>query len=203
MQSKKQTKKRKKITKQYLENAGAFYLNRFSSSQSNFHRVMLRKIEKSLIDHPDQNKSECIKMLDGVIDKFVSLGYLDDHQYVRQNIQSLRRQGKSRRAIISKLRQKGVDSEIIETEMNELESLDGNTDREENNIELLSALRHCRKKRMGPFADENMNCNDKQSVDNKLKKDLARLARAGFDFKTSRAVIEMSKNEAERFLNYL
>ena len=40
-------KKRKKITLSYLENAGAYYLERFSASEAQFRKVMGQKIYKS------------------------------------------------------------------------------------------------------------------------------------------------------------
>lgn len=186
-------KKRKKISRRYLENAGVFYLNRFASSEKNFRRVMQRKIENSLSDHPEQNKDECLEMLEDTIRKFSHLGYLDDTQYTRQSVSSLRKQGKSKRAIISKLRQKGIPPELVEREVQRQDkslsdASDGTID-----PELLSALKHCRKKRIGPFHPDSSLYAEDADI---LKRHLGRLARAGFDYPTARKALQTSSEKA-------
>jgi regulatory protein len=171
--------KRKKITQTYLENAGAYYLERFSASVTQFRRVMSQKIERSSKDHPDQNKEECLRLLETVVGKFISLGYLNDQSYAQALLHSLNQRGLSRARIINTLRTKGVDAELIESIMPE-------PDKEQ---EKLAALRWAKKKRLGPFVI-NPRENDTQ-------RGLASLARAGFGYDIANWVICLSPREAE------
>ena len=59
-----------------------------------------------------------------------------------------------------------------------------------------SAIKLCKKKRIGPSRDEN---------NRKLffKKDIGILARSGFNFETSNRVLEISKEEYNKIINLL
>jgi len=106
-------KKRKKITQSYLYNSGLYYLERFPASIAHFKTVMTRKIDRSIEDHPDQDRDQALEWLDQhVVKRFVELGYLNDSQYARGLIRSLRRKGTSKMKIMLTLNQKGVDSEL-------------------------------------------------------------------------------------------
>lgn len=79
----KTVKKPRKITAEYLENAGKILSEKFPASISHFKLVMGRKIYKSCQAHADQNAADCQKLLDGVVDKFVGLGFLNDDALIK------------------------------------------------------------------------------------------------------------------------
>lgn len=175
-------KKRKKISASYLENAGAYYLQRFSASISQFRTVMERKISLSCKDHPDQNQDECLQLLDDVVKKFENLGYLNDRLYAQMLVNSLNSRGLSTTRMSMTLRQKGVPPELIEELMPE-------RTRDENK---LAALRWAKKKRLGAFATRER--------ENEKQKGLASLARAGFDYDISNWVMNLSQEEIDDLL---
>lgn len=175
-------KKRKKITQSYLENAGAYYLERFSASIAQFCRIMGQKIEKSCKDHPDQNREECLTLLDAVVKKFIDLGYLNDTVYARSLYNTLLLRGFSRTRILGTLRMKGLTQESIDSVIPEP------TIEQEKE----SALRWAKKKRLGPFA--------LRVRDNDLQRGLGSLARAGFGYDIASWVMKLSPNEAQDLL---
>lgn len=175
-------KKRKKITQSYLENAGVYYLQRFSASTAQFKHVMERKILRSCNDHPDQDHQACLALLDIVVWKFENLGYLNDTHYTQALLHSLEQRGLSHARMRMVLRQKGVPPDLLETMMPE-------RDVEKDK---LAALRWARKKRLGPFST--------RIRDNDLNRGLASLARAGFDYDLAHWVMKLSPDEAADLL---
>jgi regulatory protein len=175
-------KKRKKITQSYLENSGAYYLERFSASISQFRKVMTRKIDLSCRDHPEQNKQICMSMLDKVVEKFEHLGYLNDNNYGRILVSSLQNKGVSHTRLLITLRLKGLSEDIIEQIVPER---DADLDRK-------AAIRWAKKKRLGPFAI--------RIRENDLNRSLSSLARAGFDYDIAKWVMSLDLREAEDLL---
>lgn len=171
----------KKITEKYLYNSGLAYLQRFPSSIAHFKSVMGRKIERSCRHHTDQDREDCIALLDKVTAQFAELGYLDDTLYLRGMINSLRGRGLSSRAIDMKLQQKGLDRDDIHEALRAYDH--------DNEIdELSAALRLCRRKKIGPHAPADTGPEQKQ-------KWLAALARAGFSYDVAIRALEHAPDE--------
>lgn len=178
----------KKITPTYLHNAGLYYLQRFAASTGQFQRVMQRKIDKSCMAHPDQNREDCKKWLADVIAAFQRAGLLNDDVYAAGAIRSLRLRGLSTRAIEARMALKGVPAALVKKTLQEIDGL------QDNDPNLIAALRQARKKRIGPYLPPDKDASSLQD------KHLAALARAGFDFETARKVLQMDKEEAEEYL---
>lgn len=175
-------KRPKKITETYLHNAGLYYLERYASSAANFRAVMLRKVKRSCITHEDQDYTQCTALVDQLVKKFIRTGLLDDAVYTRAMVTSLRRRGKSTRAIHSALRAKGLDSSQIEQT---LVIIDQESHENPAEAERHAALTFARKKRLGPWrSDKEIN----------FQKELSCMARAGFSYDTSRSVLEISED---------
>lgn len=177
-------KKPKKITQSYLHNAGLYYLQRFPSSAANFRAVMMRKIKRSCMVHPDQDLEQCAQMLENIVQSFTELGLLNDELYTRGIVTSLRRRGKSARAIQGYLRSKGLLADMIEKAMHDHDS---ETHNNAGEAELEAALTFARKKRIGPYRGT-------READH--QKELGRMARAGFSYDTSRRVLDKSDDES-------
>lgn len=175
-------KKRKKVSLSYLENAGLYYLERFSASEGQFRRVMARKIDKSCRDHPEQSKEDCMGMLESVIVKFRELGYLNDSVYAKSLLYTLQQKGFSRTRILLTLKSKGLSSVTTEPLG---ESMPDSHDR-------YAAIRFMQRKRLGPFSS--------RPRDNAAQRDLASMARAGFSYDVAQAALSLSVAEAEQEL---
>lgn len=178
----------KKITPSYLHNSGLYYLQRFTSSSENFRRVMMRKVKKSCRHHTDQDLDTCAEMVNTLIEQFVEMGLLNDDLYTKGVVTSLRRNGKSRRAIIMKLRSKGLTQDKIE---HFLEEYDHEIGGNETEAEQIAAITFARKKRFGPFTREKETPHEKA---------LASMARAGFSYDVCKKTLEMNLEDAEEKL---
>lgn len=180
----------KKITEKYLYNSGLAYLQRFPASVPHFRRVMGRKIDKSCNYHKDQDRESCATLLDSAIQQFERMGLLNDEAYLSGMINSLRRRGLSKQAILSKLGMKGLPKEnILETLRlhDEQAGTDGNAD-------LAAAVLLTRRKRIGAY---------RRSEDGDRNKELAALARAGFGFDIAQKAIGLSQDEAEETITQM
>lgn len=175
----KASKKAKKITADYLHNAGLYYLGRFSASSRQFHAVMLRKIKRSCQQHPEQDYETCVALLGATTEKFIRAGLLNDELYTQGAVRSLRRQGKSKKAIVMKLHHRGVNPGLI------VEKLDAHDSEKSENGDLVSAIIFIRRKKAGPFGNADP------------QKTLAALARAGFSYETAHKVLGMNREDAE------
>lgn len=174
----------KKITEKYLHNSGLAYLQRFTASTGHFRSVMMRKINRSCAHHTAQSRDECTKMLQTTIEKFQDLGLLNDEAYARGMVTSLRRRGLSSKAIFYKLQQKRLPAHMIESALSDID--EGNSQ-----ADMIAALRLSRRKKIGPF----------KVMEKPEEKELGQLARAGFNYETSRKILSMSLEDAEELLN--
>jgi regulatory protein len=187
--AKTQAKLPRKITGDYLHNSGLYYLQRFAASSAQFRRVMARKVERSCQAHPEQDREQCLKLIDALVEKFQRSGLLDDDLYLRGSVLSLRRRGLSARAIEAKLAAKGLTADQIRPALARQDEETGSTE-----PDLQAALRLARRRRAGPFSRE---------VQNDQSKAMAALARAGFDYQTARKALSMSLEDAEAMLLHL
>jgi len=175
----KRTKRKKKVprkaTPKSLENAALYYLQRFSSSSENLRRVLMRRVQRSAYHH-DTDPEEGAEIIAALIKRYKEVGLLDDAQFAKARAVSLNRRGSSARAIRAKLAEKGVAAELISTTLENL------TDEDEN-PELTAAVTFARKRRIGPFREAD-------SRTELREKDLAALARAGFNYDMAQKIIE-------------
>ena len=176
-------KRPRKITASYLRNSGLFYLQRFTASSGHFKSVMLNKVRKSCAYHKDQDYEACTALVDTLVEDFLKEGLLDDAGYLRGMVNSLRRSGKSRRAITAKLGQKRIPTADIEAALNHFDEENFEDPRE---AEFQSALKLARKRKLGPYDETGKYEDDKA---------LNILARQGFAFDTSRRVLNINKEE--------
>lgn len=172
---------KKKITARYLENSGAYYLQRFAASTRHFRQVMQRKIDLSCRDHPDQNKESCYALLDELVTKFQNLGYLNDDDYARALLYSLSQRGYSAKRIMLTMGQKGLPKDVIDQHLPD----DFKTN------DLSRAVRFAKKKKIGPFSPH---------PEENLQRALGAFARAGFEYELSRRVLDMSLDDAMEIL---
>jgi regulatory protein len=105
---------------------------------------------------------------------------LDDENYAQVRAASGGRSGKSTRAVARKLAEKGIDRDIIEAAVEEID-------------DLRSAVIYARKKAFGPFRR-------KPGDEQQERRELASFGRQGFSFDVGRRVTRMTLAEAEEIL---
>ena len=97
--------------------------------------------------------------------------------------------GKSINKIRNYLFGKGINDEFIKETVNKINN-------ENSDQDFFSAIKLCKKKRIGPARTE-----DNRSLF--YKKDISLLARNGFDFETSKKVMDIEKKDYLRIVNLL
>ena len=162
----------KKITQQRLENIALFYLERYESSQARLKQVLLRRIAKARlkgVEVPDG----AAQWVETVCAKMVHLGYVNDTRYAENIWRSYSSAGKSVRWMTCKLKQAGIDEDVISQciASDDTDSLD-----------LQAARLLVKKKKLGHYRP-------KEQRSAYAQKDLAKLARAGFSYETAQKAL--------------
>ncbi|MCK6451521.1 MAG: RecX family transcriptional regulator, partial [Alphaproteobacteria bacterium] len=138
----------KKLTPERLEKAALHYLERFASSAENLRRVLMRKVERAAraAEHAggEADRAEPARWVDALVTRYVASGLLDDRAYAEAASASLRRQGRSARAIRQKLATKGIGKEEAEAALARAGGAD-------DAAELRAAAALARRRRLGPF----------------------------------------------------
>ena len=163
----------RKITRQRLKNIGLYYLKRFESSVANLRAVLQRRVNDYARQDKDFDRHEAMAWIEEILSDFQRFGYLNDERYSELKIKDYLAAGKSPRYIHGKHRKKGIDENII-TELLSQQDYDPYE----------AALRLARKKHIGPYSPSEEIRKERRT------KDMAVLARAGFDYEVVVRVIE-------------
>jgi regulatory protein len=174
---------RKIPTPQYLANVALHYLERYAASEASLRRVLENRLRRATMEYPDFGRDEerlvpLRAAIDQLIDKYKKTGVLNDAAFAESKVHSLRREGRSRRAIIQKLGAKGVRGALVDAALEQ--SADGTTPEE---AERTAALAFAKRRKLGPFR--------KTAADPGIRrKDFAALARAGFSLHIAQQILK-------------
>ncbi|AZO77204.1 MULTISPECIES: RecX family transcriptional regulator [unclassified Bosea (in: a-proteobacteria)] len=160
----------RRIDAAYLRRAALYYLERYSVPAVQLQRVLLRKVERSCRHH-GLDPHAFRAMVDEIVASCVASGLVDDRRFAEARALSLRRKGRSARAVAAGLAAKGVGRELV------AEMVIPDED-----AELAAARVAARRKRLGPWSR-----GDRVA---QRQKDIATLARAGFSLAIARTVID-------------
>ena len=153
------------ILKKYAIN----YLSRYNTSKKNLDRILHTKVKKMKLEKKD--KFILYSSITSIIADLEINKLIDDKNFAQSKIHALFLQGKSKILIKSYLLQKGIEKNMIEKTFENFEL-------KNPNWEIDSAKIFARKKRLGKKYSSN------------IENDLAKMARAGFDYQTSLKVLE-------------
>jgi len=123
--------------------------------------------------------------------RLVKFGFLNDTAYARGKARSLLRRGNGLRLVGTKLRQKGVPSEVIDAVLAEVEAELGVDPNQ------LSAALYARKRRMGPWARPPRGDDGPEARRVRRQRDLQRMARAGFSYDLARGIVDVTPGSPE------
>ena len=152
----------------YLERAALYYLERFAASSAQLETVLRRKIMRRCKAR-GESPEPYYENIAPLITRYQQSGLLDDARYTAAKVASLKRKGNSSRMIGAKLAAKGVDKQLVATQIAADET-----------SELGAALNMVRRKKLG-IKEENRT------------KDLAVLARAGFSYAIAKQALDMKE----------
>lgn len=163
-----------------LMNKAVHYLGRYSASRQRLREVLGRFAMRKLDHLPTTEVRDAIE---AVIEKCVSIGYVDDAQFAASQARSQRRQGRSKLGIKQKLSVHRLDDDVIRDALED-------ADEGVSDGDLMAAIRFARRRRFGPYQT------DKSPDPDKRRRQMASLARAGFSMKICRQVIDLEDEVA-------
>ena len=181
----KNRKKNLEATVDEMRNFGFVYIEKYAPSKQQLRTYLLKKYLK--INIPNVTKKNITDLIDVVLEDLEKTKFINDKFYSTSKAKSLIKRGSSINKIRNYLFLKGAKDKYINETLSDI--------RENNeDHDFFSAIKICKKKRIGPARDEN----------NRplfMKKDLGILARSGFDFETSKRVIDIDKDEYLKIIN--
>ncbi len=183
----KNKKKSLEVTVEEMRNFSLAYIEKYAPSKQQLRTYLLKKYLKIKI--PDVNKKNITDLIDIVLKDLENSKFINDKFYSKSKAKSLLQRGSSINKIRNYLYIKGINNKFISETIEQIK--ENNEDQD-----FFSAIKICKKKRIGPSRDEN----------NRplfYKKDLGILARSGFDFETSKKVIDLKKEDYLKIINLL
>ena len=171
------------ITAKYLQNAATFYLERYPSTAEGLRRVLERRVRKAEIaEAPIVDNVE--RVIAEIVAKFVAAGVIDDKAFAQTKARALHRRGTSSRLTRQKLKLAGIDQDTLDQAM---AGLDQELDTDPQQREWQAAVALARRRRLGPFR--------KKERKEYRNRDLAAMARGGFDYDLARKVIDAEERD--------
>ena len=183
----KNKKKTLKITVEEMRNFSLSYVEKYSPSRQQIKTYLLKKYLKQSI--LSVKKQDIIDLIDVVLSDLEKTKFISDKFYSNSKAKNLIQRGTSINKIRNYLISKGIQDRYIKETINKIN--ENNEDQD-----FFSAIKICKKKRIGPSRTE---------VNRPLfyKKDISLLARNGFDFETSKKVMDLKKDDYLKIINLL
>jgi len=180
-------KKTLKVTVEEMRNFAFIYVEKYAPSKQQLKTYLLKKYMK--VSASNVKKKDVNKLIDIVLSDLEKNRFINDQFYSESKAKNMIQRGSSINKIRNYLIGKGIDNEFVKNTIDKIK--EDNSDQD-----FFSAIKICKKKRIGPARAE----------DNRTlfyKKDISLLARNGFDFETSRKVMDIEKDEYLKIINLL
>ncbi len=180
-------KKTLKVTVEEMRNFALAYVEKYAPSKQQLKTYLLKKYLK--ISVPDVKKQDVNNLIDIVLSDLEKSKFINDKFYSESKAKSMIQRGSSINKIRNYLIGKGINDKFINETVSQIQ--DNNSEQD-----FFSAIKICKKKRIGPARTE----------DNRplfYKKDISLLARNGFDFETSKKVMDIKKEDYLRIVKLL
>ena len=153
-----------------LERLGLFYVGRYATSRAKLRAYLARKIR-------ERGWEGAAPDMDGLVERFGALGYLDDSAFAAARAASLQRRGYGERRVEQALRAAGIE---------ESDAAEARAQVEEG--AMAAAIRFAKRKRIGPFAAGEPDREARQKA-------FAAMMRAGHPMDVVRRVLNASAGD--------
>ncbi len=183
----KNRKKNLEATVEEMRNFAFVYIEKYAPSKQQLRTYLLKKYLKTNI--ANVSKKNITDLIDVVLEDLEKTKFINDKFYSSTKAKSLIQRGSSINKIRNYLLAKGIRHQYINETLSNIK--ENNEDQD-----FFSAIKICKKKRIGPSRNEN----------NRplfYKKDMGILARSGFDFDTSKKIMDLQKDEYLKIINLL
>ena len=175
------------VTVDEMRNFALVYVEKYAPSKQQLRTYLLKKYLKLSV--PNVKKQDVTNLIDIVLSDLEKNKFINDKFYSESKAKSMIRRGSSINKIRNYLIGKGVNDQFIKDTVNKIN--EDNSDQD-----FFSAIKICKKKRIGPARID----------DNRplfYKKDISLLARNGFNFETSKKVMELKKDDYLKIIKLL
>ena len=180
-------KKTLKVTVEEMRNFAFSYIEKYAPSKQQLKTYLLKKYLKG--SGTSVKKNDVVNLIDIVLSDLQKDKFIDDKFYSDSKAKSMIRRGNSINKIRSYLIGKGINNDLIKNTVDKINN-------ENSDQDFFSAIKICKKKRIGPARAE----------DNRplfYKKDISLLARNGFDFEVSKKVMDIDKEDFLKIINHI
>jgi len=180
-------KKTLEVTVDEMRNFALIYVEKYAPSKQQLKTYLLKKYLKVTVHNI--KKQDLTNLIDIVLSDLENSKFINDEFYSESKAKSMIQRGNSINKIRYYLIGKGINDEFIKSTINKIK--DKNLDQD-----FFSAIKLCKKKKIGPSrVDDNRPLF--------YKKDISLLARNGFDFETSKKVMDLDKDAYSKIINLL
>jgi len=180
-------KKTLNVTVEEMRNFAFNYVEKYAPSKQQLKTYLLKKYLKT--SALNLKKQDVINLIDIVLSDLEKSKFINDKFYSESKAKSMIQRGNSINKIRSYLIGKGINDNFIKDTVDKIH--DENSDQD-----FFSAIKICKKKRIGPARTE-------ENRPLFYKKDISLLARNGFDFETSKKVMNIEKDDFLKIINLL
>jgi regulatory protein len=180
-------KKTLEVTIEEMRNFAFAYIDKYAPSKQQLRTYLLKKYLKA--SAANVKKQDIKDLIDIVLIDLEKSKFISDKFYSESKSRSLIQRGSSINKIRNYLFGKGINDNYIKETIDKIK--ENNSDQD-----FFSGIKICKKKRIGPAREE----------DNRplfYKKDISLLARNGFDFETSKRIMDIEKKDYLKIIKLL
>ena len=163
------------------------YIEKYNPSKQQIKIYLLKKYLKKF--QGSKAKKEISKIIDNIISNLEKNHFLNDALYSDSKTRMFLRRGYSLRKIIYSLKSKGIDQKNITLSIEKIKN-------EKSDPDFVSAVKTCKKKRIGPMRPES-------NRELFYKKDMGILARSGFSYDISKKILSMTCKEFNQLIKLI
>ena len=170
-----------------LKDLAYSYLEKYNPSKQQLKVYLLKKYLLKI--KGSKSKKEVTSIIDEIISNLEKNKLLNDEMYSDSKARMFLRRGYSLNKINQSLRNKGIEDKYVKLSIEKIK---------EDQIEpdFVSALKLCRRRRIGPLRPEN-------NRELFYKKDMGILARGGFSFDLSKRVLDLETKEFNKLIKII
>ncbi len=180
-------KKTLQVTVDEMRNFAFSYIEKYAPSKQQLKTYLLKKYLR--FSSSNVKKQDIKNLIEIILTDLEKNKFVNDKFYSESKAKSMVRRGNSLNKIRGYLISKGIKDDLINDTVNKIK--DENSDQD-----FFSAIKICKKKKIGPARIE-----DNRSLF--YKKDISLLARNGFDFETSKKVMDIEKDDFIKIIKLL
>ena len=180
-------KKTLEVTMEEMRNFSFAYIEKYAPSKQQLRTYLLKKYLKANV--PNVKKQDITDLIDIVLPDLEKSKFISDKFYSESKSRSLIQRGNSINKIRYYLMGKGINETYIKESIEKIK--ENNSDQD-----FFSGIKVCKKKRIGPARAEG----------NRplfYKKDISLLARNGFNFETSKRIMDIDQSEYLKIIKLL